>query len=87
MSTIHNLIHVLPANNRIRQRLDETIGGNGIMLADSWIITRTVIAPVILVALLAITIPGITSWAILQMLGKRIFRCSLHQPTLISIAI
>ncbi|KAF1798687.1 hypothetical protein FB192DRAFT_1310118 [Mucor lusitanicus] len=71
MSTIHNLIHVLPANNRIRQRLDETIGGNGIMLADSWIITRTVIAPVILVALLAITIPGITSWAILQMLDPK----------------
>lgn len=70
MSTIHNLIHVLPTNNRIRQRINEIIGGNGIMQADSWIITRTVIAPVILVALLAITIPGITSWFILQMLGK-----------------
>ncbi|GAN04618.1 conserved hypothetical protein [Mucor ambiguus] len=77
MSTIHNLIHVLPANNRIRQQLDEIIGGNGIMLADSWIITRTVIAPVILVALLAIAIPGITSWVILQMLGKRICYGSL----------
>ncbi|KAL7319178.1 hypothetical protein PS15m_002347 [Mucor circinelloides] len=71
MSTIHNLIHVLPANNRIRQRVNEIIGGNGIMLADSWVITRTVIAPVILVALLAITIPGITSWAILQMLDPK----------------
>ncbi|KAL9556071.1 hypothetical protein MBANPS3_002067 [Mucor bainieri] len=71
MSTIHNLIHVLPANNRIRQRLDEIIGGNGMMLVDSWIITRTVIAPVILVALLAIAIPGITSWAILQMLDPK----------------
>ncbi|KAI8640568.1 hypothetical protein BD408DRAFT_484022 [Parasitella parasitica] len=68
MTTVHNLIHLLPANNRLRQKLNEIIGGNGIMVADTWVVTRTVIAPVILVALLAITIPGIASWIILQML-------------------
>lgn len=69
MSIIHNVIHVLPANNSVRQKLNGIIG-DGIMQTDLWIITRTVIAPVIMTALLAITIPGITSWGILQMLGK-----------------
>lgn len=69
MSIIHNVIHVLPANNGLRQKLNGLIG-DGVMQADIWSITRTVIVPVILAAVLAITIPGITSWGILQMLGR-----------------
>lgn len=69
MSIIHNIIHVLPANNSIRQKLNAIIG-DGIMQTDVWNMTKTVIIPVILIALLAINIPAITSWGILQMLGK-----------------
>lgn len=70
MSIIHNVIHVLPANNGLRQKLNGLIG-DGVMQADIWSITRTVIVPVILAAVLAITIPGITSWGILQMLDPK----------------
>ncbi|CAO3628960.1 unnamed protein product [Mucor hiemalis] len=70
MSIIHNIIHVLPANNGLRQKLNGLIG-DGVMQADIWIITRTVIVPVILAAVLSITIPGITSWGILQMLDPK----------------
>lgn len=69
MSIIHNVIHVLPANNRLLQKLNE-ITGDGLMQADVSIITRTVIVPVVLSAILAITIPGVVSWGILQMLGN-----------------
>jgi hypothetical protein len=69
MSIIHNIIHVLPTNNGLRQKLNGLIG-EGVMQTNLWNITRTVIAPVIFIALLAIIIPGITSWGILQMLGK-----------------
>jgi HD-like signal output (HDOD) protein len=69
MSIIHNVINVLPTNNRLVQKLNEIIG-DGLMQADLSNITRTVIAPVVLSAILAITIPGIVSWGILQMLGK-----------------
>ncbi|KAI7900493.1 uncharacterized protein BX663DRAFT_488410 [Cokeromyces recurvatus] len=69
MSIIHNIIHVLPANNRLRRKLNEIIG-EGIMQADLWTLTRTIIIPVILSALLAITIPGIISWSILQTLDS-----------------
>jgi hypothetical protein len=69
MSIIHNVIHVLPANNRLLQKLNE-ITGDGLMQADLSTITRTVIAPVVLSAVLAITIPGMVSWGILQVLGE-----------------
>lgn len=69
MSIIHNIIHVLPANNSVRRKLTGLIG-DGIMQTNVWNITRTVIVPVIITALLAITIPGITSWGILQFLGE-----------------
>ncbi|KAI8358573.1 hypothetical protein BD560DRAFT_405866 [Blakeslea trispora] len=68
MSIIHHLIHVLPANNRIRQKLNEIIGED-MMQANLWNITRSVIVPVIASALLAIIAPGMISWGILQMLG------------------
>lgn len=63
---------MLPANNRIQQKLNEIIGGDGggIMQTDLYNITRTVIAPVILTAILSIIVPGIISWGILQLLGK-----------------
>jgi hypothetical protein len=69
-SIIHNLIHVLPANNSIRQKLNQLIFENGIMQTDLREITHTMIVPVILAVILAITLPGIVSWGILQMLGK-----------------
>ncbi|KAI8366334.1 hypothetical protein EDC96DRAFT_508584 [Choanephora cucurbitarum] len=69
MSIIHHLIHVLPANNRIRQKLTEIIGED-MMQANLWNITRSVIVPVIVSALLAIIVPGMISWGILQMLGN-----------------
>ena len=69
MSIIHHLIHVLPANNRIRQKLTEIIGED-MMQANLWNITRSVIVPVMISALLAIIVPGMISWGILQMLGN-----------------
>ncbi|KAI7896747.1 uncharacterized protein EV154DRAFT_535463 [Mucor mucedo] len=70
MSIIHNIIHVLPANNSVRRKLIGLVG-DGIMQTDVWNITRTVIVPVIVTALLAITIPGIASWGILRFLDPK----------------
>ncbi|KAI8987552.1 hypothetical protein BDF20DRAFT_998168 [Mycotypha africana] len=70
LSLVHNLIHVLPANNRVRRTVNEMLGGNGFMQTDVWTITLTIIGPVIICALLAIIVPGIISWTILQVLSK-----------------
>jgi hypothetical protein len=43
---------------------------DGILQADSWVVTITIAVPVILGSLVAITIPGIISWGVLQLLGK-----------------
>lgn len=72
MSIIHNTIHVLPTNNPVRQKLIGIFGDNNtIMQADLIHITRAFIVPVIISALLAVFIPAILSWLILQMLGKK----------------
>ncbi|KAI9487301.1 MAG: hypothetical protein EXX96DRAFT_552589 [Benjaminiella poitrasii] len=70
ISIIYNAVHVLPTNNRLRRKLDEMMG-EGMMEVETWTITRTIILPVIVSALLAITIPGIISWGILQMLESK----------------
>ncbi|KAI8063657.1 uncharacterized protein B0P05DRAFT_555187 [Gilbertella persicaria] len=67
MSIIHHVIHVLPANNRIRQYYTEFMG-DGMMQAHLWNITRSVIVPVTMCALLAISLPAIVSWGMVHML-------------------
>lgn len=69
MSILQDIIHVLPTNNPVRQKLTGIFGDN-IMQADLIQITRAFIVPVIISALLAICIPAILSRVILQLLGK-----------------
>jgi hypothetical protein len=44
--------------------------GDNIMQADISVITRKVIVPMILITLLAISVPAIISWCVLQFSGK-----------------
>lgn len=63
-------IQYLPANNRLKVKLNEMIGQD-VMQIDLMNITRTMIVPVIVSALLAITIPKLISWGVLYFTGKK----------------
>ncbi|KAI8882007.1 hypothetical protein K501DRAFT_252110 [Backusella circina FSU 941] len=75
ISIIYNIIHLFPTPNRLQRHIDE-ITSNGILQADCWAITSTIAAPVILGSLVAIAIPGIISWGVLQFLDPTSFSSS-----------
>ncbi|KAI9301460.1 hypothetical protein BJ944DRAFT_271471 [Cunninghamella echinulata] len=66
MSVIYGIIQILP-NNQWKQFMDGLFG-NGITRVSSWDITRSLLVPVILGTILAISIPGIMAWGCVQLL-------------------
>src|SRR5689334_11026275 len=68
MSVIYGIIQILP-NNQWKQFMDGLFG-NGITRVSSWDITRSLLVPVMLGTILAISIPGIMAWGCVQLLGK-----------------
>ncbi|CEJ00887.1 hypothetical protein RMCBS344292_14929 [Rhizopus microsporus] len=68
MSIIYHTVLLLPTTNAVRQYMDQ-IFGNNMIQADLNLITRKVIAPVIITTLLAIITPGVISFCILYIMG------------------
>lgn len=79
MSIIYHTVLLLPTANAVRQYMDQ-IFGNNMIQADLNLITRKVIAPVIITTLLAIITPGVISFCILYIMGKYRFIGDNERP-------
>ncbi|KAI8393645.1 uncharacterized protein BYT42DRAFT_609419 [Radiomyces spectabilis] len=73
LSIIYGVAHVIP-NNNLRRTLDQLLE-NGVMQLNPWGITRTIIVPMVVGSIAAISIPGILAWGVVQMLAK-------HDPSI-----